>query len=80
MNSLKSKRIGFSIAKKIELLDLVKTGKARSTICKENGLLFTSKLCPRREKQGRIHSQYVCGPETLRVKDDLREDEYLIIN
>ena len=25
-----------------------------------------------------IYSQYVCGPETLRVKDDLREDEYFI--
>ena len=38
MNSPKGKRTRFSIAKKVEILDLVKKGKSRVEICKEFGL------------------------------------------
>ena len=38
MSSPKGKQIRFSLAKKIEMLDLVKKGKARTEICREYGL------------------------------------------
>ena len=38
MTSTKATRVRFSIAKKIELLDLVKKGKSRPVLCKENGI------------------------------------------
>ena len=38
MNSPKSKRTRFSIAKKIEILELVKTGKSRSDLCRDFGI------------------------------------------
>ena len=38
MNSAKSTQTRFTIAKKIEVLDLVKNGKARTEICREFSL------------------------------------------
>ena len=38
MNSPKTTRVRFSIAKKIELIDLVKQGKSRPELCKQHGI------------------------------------------